>query len=262
MYKWLNKELSEVKWRKFFVFKGGVDPRAIAELEEQFAPLPIDYKRYLLERGDSRLFRCLVHGWYNFAILGNPQTQSGRDGETLLLIGFYKGCSAYFRKSNNTNEIEPCVLEGVRPALRRVAGSFGEWLKKRLESSRKLYKKSEWKHIAKGATPFSDEELRIVDALKDYDFEKTGISPDGNLLIRVHNGSSMKLHYLTAGARAKGRLEGAVRLQVSSIAPGETKIIERDCYKSLVRAEEIELFRKPPPDPEDRELYYEFRKPE
>ena len=77
----------------------------------------------------------------------------------------------------------------------------------------------------------------------------------------VTNGSHVRLPYLSIGIRSKdGRLIGGVWLPVSSIAPGETAIVEKDVYRDLVEPSAVEAYAKPDPDPEDRERYWEFRR--
>jgi hypothetical protein len=75
----------------------------------------------------------------------------------------------------------------------------------------------------------------------------------------------MVLPYLSLGIRGQLRppktepLHGGVWLPVSSISPGETRVVVKDCYKDLVDPREVEVFDQPDPEPEDRERYWEFR---
>jgi hypothetical protein len=263
MYDWLSEQVAGVKWQRFFAFKRDAEPNAIASIERQFAVLPHDYKSFILRFGEARLFRCLDHPSYNLAVFARPRVLEGRKGETLLAIGFFvNGGYAHLRKPKGAAVVEAGVFEGAGLQVRKAAASFEEWLKKRFNSSKALYKKRDWRRIIEGAPPFTEEELRIVEAIKRFDFEKVGAAASGNTLIKVYNGSAIKLRYLSIGVRAKGRIEGGGYLDVSDIGPGESKVIEHDCYKSLVSSDKIELFRKPPPEPEDREMFYEFGAPE
>jgi hypothetical protein len=54
-------------------------------------------------------------------------------------------------------------------------------------------------------------------------------------------------------------LNGGVWLPVSTILPGETHIVEKDCYKDLVDPRDVEAFDEPDPKPEDRDRYWEFK---
>jgi hypothetical protein len=111
-----------------------------------------------------------------------------------------------------------------------------------------------------GPQPFSQNEIQILEAAQLYSFESLGRNEDGKLLVKVHNGSNLCLKYLSVGVKVPRRsLFGATRLDVSQIKPGETKIFECDCYRSLAFGYETELFRRPPPIPEERRMYWELR---
>jgi uncharacterized cupin superfamily protein len=105
--------------------------------------------------------------------------------------------------------------------VRKVAESFEEWFKKRFEWAKRLYKKSDWKRILEGAPPFSADELRPVEAMKRFSFERVGTADNADMQIRVRNDSKLHLRYLTVGAKAPGRLDGAVYPDVSDIGPRE-----------------------------------------
>jgi hypothetical protein len=53
---------------------------------------------------------------------------------------------------------------------------------------------------------------------------------------------------------------GGVFLDVSHIGPGQTAIIERDCYKDHVAPADIVVSDYPPLGPEDRDRYWEISK--
>ncbi len=263
MYEWMIKEMADVTWKKFFTFQKDLDPEALAAQQKQFGALPRDYCEFVMQFRESRLFRRLAEGSYNMGVFSHPRIIKGLKGESLLEIGFFiNGGGVYFRKQKGSPRLGPGVFEGAGLQLRKSADSFEEWLKKRYASARKLYKKSDWRRILEGAVPFTEDELRIVEAIDKFAFEKAGIASNGNVLIKVHNDSKMRFDYLTIGVRAKGRIEGGGHVNVSRIGPGETKVVEHDCYKQLVPAERIELFRKPLPEPEEREMFYEFGAPE
>src|SRR5438128_2326869 len=68
MHDWLKKEADAVRWRKFFVFKRDADPVFFEMIEKQFGVLPTDYKQFVTEFGDSRLFRSLDDASYHVAV--------------------------------------------------------------------------------------------------------------------------------------------------------------------------------------------------
>lgn len=83
---------------------------------------------------------------------------------------------------------------------------------------------------------------------------------NGDIQFEVHNGSDMVFLFLSIGVRGKnGKVNGGVWLPVSSVMPGQTCIIEKDCYKDFIPPTEVDVFDKPDPDPEDRDRYWEFK---
>jgi hypothetical protein len=40
---------------------------------------------------------------------------------------------------------------------------------------------------------------------------------------------------------------------------GTLSSIEKDCYKEFLNPKDVEVFEEPDPEPEDRDLYWEFR---
>ena len=86
-----------------------------------------------------------------------------------------------------------------------------------------------------------------------------GVAKNGNLRFEVKNGSSIVLPYLTIGVDDERQsLGGAILLPVSHVRPGETTVVEQDCYKDLVSPDKIAAFEFPAPGPEDRDRYAEF----
>jgi hypothetical protein len=59
--------------------------------------------------------------------------------------------------------------------------------------------------------------------------------------------------------RGDGEAVARLELLVSSVSPGETRVVEKDCYKDLVDPKDVEVFEQPDPEPEDRDRYWEFR---
>ena len=85
-----------------------------------------------------------------------------------------------------------------------------------------------------------------------------GIEPDGQLRLRVHNGSDRVLSRFTIGVRySEPAFEGAIPLDVSKIEPGETAMITSPAYQTLAAPENVEL-RFDEPTPADREWYREL----
>ena len=86
-----------------------------------------------------------------------------------------------------------------------------------------------------------------------------GVDPDGNHIFEITNKGVRALSALTIGVRSKnGQLNGAIRLDVRHVRPGQTDVLRANCYKGLVPPQEIEVFALPNPQPEDRDQYFEF----
>jgi len=149
--------------------------------------------------------------------------------------------------------------------LRKTADGFEQWVEAKCTAARSLFKKKQWEAIEKGPLPFSEQEKAVVEARKKFGWKVVGVAYDGELRFEVYNGSTMTLPYLSVGVRGElrppksGPLNGGVWLPVSSVLPGETRIVEKDCYKDLVDPNDIEVFEQPEPEPEDRDCYWEFR---
>jgi hypothetical protein len=111
----------------------------------------------------------------------------------------------------------------------------------------------------KPVPPFDERELEIVEAMTKFAFRRVGVTAAGNVQVEIENGSSLELPYITVRVRAKNGMEGAVALQTAGILPGMSKVIEADLYRESMDPHFIELLRLPPPDPEDRPYYFEFR---
>lgn len=112
--------------------------------------------------------------------------------------------------------------------------------------------------------PFSEREQRIVAARKLFRWRHVGFAADGDAIFEVSNGSAMTLPYLSIGVQGRGgtRLVGGAWLDVSTIGPGQTGLVEHQCYKELLPTAEHEFFSTPDPTPETRDRFWEFmRKP-
>ena len=124
-----------------------------------------------------------------------------------------------------------------------------------------MYSDKEWAEILRGPEPFTPEEKALLDARRRIHWRELGIDESGKRIIEVTNNSSSVLPALTLGVRSKnGHLNGAIRLLVQTLLPGRTTTLHVDCYKNLVSPEDVELFDLPDPQPEDRELFWEFGK--
>jgi hypothetical protein len=263
MFEWLIDEMASVKTPKFHL----VDGPASGELREIILaseiPVPPSYKEFVLKFGNAKLFRMgSVHA---VGVFGAPREAETGQGEPLWYFGKSYPAPAYFKAQLLQPGHESPIFEWYHQAgLRKVSDDFETWLRKRCQAARRRYKKRQWEAIKPGPEPFSPEEERIVVARRRYRWRVLGVAPNGDLRFEVHNGSDITLPFLSLGVRGKPNpkntypLNGGVWLAVDTLAPGETGIIEKDCYKKLLNPVETEVFELPDPGPEDRERFWEF----
>lgn len=118
------------------------------------------------------------------------------------------------------------------------------------------------KPSAKPPKSFSASQLKIVAARRQFTWQHTGFAPNGNAMFVISNYSDMRLPYLSVGVQGRGgtKLIGGVWLDVSSIEPGCSGLVQRDCYKDQLGQEDVEFFSQDDPTPETRDRYWEFKR--
>lgn len=258
MFETIHDLIRSVNTPKFFLATHEVDWDAVAAIERACGRLPLDYVSFLHEFGQARLFRGPMMGLYQIEILRRPYVWDEAMGARAIQFGAIPGTPAVFKADAKSHRVASTVYLSVGAGHRRVGKSFGEWLLASIGRRRAKYSRRRWAEIVRGPQPFSPEEQRIVDALARYSFRKAGVAPNGDVLIEVFNGSNAILRNISVGVRAGDLVEGGVRLRVDMVGPGETRILSCDCYKDLIPADQVTLFREPPPGPEDREYRWEF----
>ncbi len=260
MYEWLEKEVSEIKWRKFHIidneFAGSISP----ELAEVYSSLPPSYMVFVSKFASAKLYRNITRDSCQVGVIYPPQEKILKNGEKLLRIGHFDDSKAYFRCSELFPGRESSVLEWTEEGFEQIADSFEEWLTKRCQDARKSYTKKKWKEIVNGPQPFTAKEEAIVEARRQFSWRVIGFDDNGDATIEVRNNSKLVLPYLSVGVRAKDTLEGGAWLDVSGIKPGQECIVKREIYKKLIKPDNTEVYSLPDPLPEDRERYWEFRK--
>jgi len=264
MYEWLKEEIASVNTLKFFVVDGHAPDHLRQAIEPSDTPVPPSYKAFVREFGDVALYR--QGGIYLVQVFANCVEAESSDGEPLLQFGRTDMSLAYFKEFLLMRGQESPVFESHNAqGLRQSYDNFEQWLMEKCSAARAQFKKKEWEDIEQGPKPFSTEERKLIEARRRFRWRVVGISPNGNLRFEVHNASTIVLPYLSIGIRGKlrspksGPLNGGIWLPVSSVLPGETRIIEKDCYKDVVDPGDIEAFEKPDPEPEDRDRYWEFK---
>ena len=92
----------------------------------------------------------------------------------------------------------------------------------------------------------------MIEARRRIQCRVLGIDAEGNHILEIINAGRRSLPALTMGLRSKdGQLNGAIRLNIKHIGPGQTAVLHADCYKNLVSPLEVEVFALPDPKPED-----------
>jgi len=264
MYEHLVEEMARVRTRKFHLVDGPAPPDLRQAVEESPVPVPPSYKEFVLRFGNAKLYRSVSS--YLVQVLAAPREARSVEGEPLLYFGRADMAQAYFKEALLVPGGESPVFEwDHEQGLQKTADGFEPWLEANRTAARRQFKKRQWEAIEKGPPPFTEQERAIVEARKRFRWRVVGVAPNGDLRFEVHNGSAMTLPYLSVGVRGRlmppniGPLDGGVWLPVSAVSPGETRIIEKDCYKDLVNPGDVEVFEDPDPEPEDRERYWEFR---
>jgi hypothetical protein len=263
MFEWLVDEMAKVKTRKFYLVDGPLpaDERELVERSE--LPIPPSYRSFVLQFGNAKLYR--MGSQYRVQVFAGPSADETEEGEPILCFGRTDEAAAYFKESLLTPGKESPAFEWNydEKIERQTANGFEEWLRKKCARARRFYTTEEWQEIEEGPPPFSDRERKIIEARRKFRWRIVGMSSSGNIQFEVHNGSSMMLQFLTIGIRGKRRgtdstLEGGVWLPVGSVLPGQTAVIEKDCYKQWVDPQDVVAFEEPDPEPEDRSRYWEF----
>jgi hypothetical protein len=255
MYDWLLNEVSSVKTPKFFVLGTGCSDDELSRLERETGNLPKDYKEFLRHFGGVRLFRDPTASIYYLEVLARPRKAEWVEPGVVMVASFVTD-PVYLRVGQD-GPVYACTWD----RLRKVGNSFAEWFSTSFAKAKRKFSKLEWKRIVEGPLPFTPEEARIVDAIREFHVRKVGVTETGDVIFQVSNQSNSTLPYLSIRVRGPENFEGGAWLPVSDIEPGQTKLVEFDCYKTLVQPQAIEIEKMPLPEPEDRLHYWEFGKP-
>lgn len=256
VFEWLDSELKRVKHTTFHKIEGESDPGD--------RNLPPSYREFIGKFGTVKLYRRSSYWLIN--IYGSPRFAESPDGTRLVNFGRTDTAIAYFAATSVSAGIEPPVIEWTHGrGLRNSKLSFALWLAAKAKAARRHFTAKEWRALEISPIPFDDEELLILDARQKYSWRIVGIAPNGDIRIEVTNAGLRVLPYLSIGVHARLRsrpgepFEGGIFLPVSGVLPGETQIIEFDCYKNIVDPLDVELIKLPQPAPDERNHYWEFR---
>jgi len=255
-FDWLEREIAAVKTPKFHVVErngGGLDwKRGVSA----WASLPSPYREFVTRFGTAKLYRNPRNNGYRVGVLAEPAELPSERRSKRIQLGWHDGATVYV-KSGDASVSSVFELE---EAEEKVAESFEEWLFTSCTRARGAYGKKEWAQILRGPPPFTLDEKAILNTRRLINWKLLGVDADRNHMFEVSNASGGCLPALTVGVRSRDkRLNGAVRLDIGHIKPGQSGILRVGCYKNLVSPSEIEVFALPEPNPEDREYYWELR---
>lgn len=258
MFEWLEQEITAVKTPRFHLVEGPADSKLRDAVDQSGLPLPAAYKEFVLKFGNAKLYRKSRNG-YRIIVYAGPREAKLDDGARIYHLGSHDGASVYVKPAKDSVELP--VFEFEDGCEEKVANTFEEWLEDSCARVRNKYvKEKKWVGILRGPEPFTLRENELIGGRKQIHWRVLGIDVDRKNMFEVTNASHSVLPALTVGIRSKdGQLNGAVRLNIQHIGPGQTAILHVDCYKDLKPPEEIEAFALPDPQPEDRDYYWEFR---
>lgn len=263
---WFRDEVRRVPSKKFYVFAA----RSSADLAgsvNKYGTLPPDYLEFVQELGEARLFRALHSPWHYLPVFApseaqpeEPNSRPGRGDPLRLKIGhFINTGPVWYESDSGSSFVNAQLFVAISNRRRKVTATFEEWLLRRFQDCRKFFSPQEWKDILAPVPPFSFQEQRIVAAMSEFQFQKAGVTPEGDVLVAVENHSLLSVRYLTVGVRDQNGSTGSCMLPTADIGPGTSRTIRSEMYKGSMDPYKVELFRLPLPDPEDRPYYGEFR---
>lgn len=263
MFEWLDQELKLINTKKFHLVTMPVDEQNPRTTECYNLPFPASYKEFVSRFGSVMLYR--KHSYYKIGVYASPRREMNRkSGEVFYRFGHCDSNGAFFKETLLREGEESPVFEGGEDRMHIASDCFQSWFNSACESARRTYTEKEWQAIRRGPSPFSPHELRIVEARRKFQWRIVGTGGDGKVLFEVYNGSDIVLPFLSVGIRGKqrdceGLLEGCAWLPIGALLPGQTVVIEKECYKNAVEPKSIEAFERPDPEPEDRDRFWEFK---
>ncbi len=245
-YEWLLAELERIRTRKFHQLDGPIGDAAaglgMPHLE------PSGYLDYLRQVGSGRFFRQSLFG-YKLGVYNLPKPHPGYP--SFFQIAYDDGDLVY------ANLGHPGVFDKRKTPL---AGSFGDWLMDAYKRIKSSYTPAQWNSIESGPPPFDAAEQVVINAREKFEWRDAGFAPDGDRLIEILNASSIFLSALTLRVVSNdGRLNGAIVVDVSKLAPGSREVFPMSCYKKLIDPAELRLHSISDVGPEDRDFLDELK---
>ena len=258
-FSWLEDQIRTVKTNNFFVVDGPVSKSLRKRIETTPLGVPSSYKSLAIQFGNAKLYCSRQR--YIVEVFAAPRETKSAEEEELLQFGKTDESPGFFKMADLRDDGAEIPVYEWNPedGVHKAYPGFESWLVENCRIARRQFKKKRWTEIENGPRPFSEHEEAIIQARRLFKWKLVGIADDGDLLLEVSNGSTMRLPYLTVGVRGKTIGRGGKFVPVSAIQPGERKVIKVGCYKKVEPPSELELFDEPDPLPETRDSYWEFR---
>jgi hypothetical protein len=249
-----GEELKTIRTNRFHVLTP-ITQHEIEAVREKWPDLPSDYIGFLAEFGNARLYKELSYYIIGVYLVNKPTDFAD---EEFLLIGHYDSDSVYFRIRDLENSL-PNVYQGTSGHILQKSYTFEEWFVTSCRSAKKRYSSKEWKRILEGPRPFSQAELKILEARRRFQWSVVSVD-EREWRFVVHNNSEITLSYLSIGyVSIDGKTETGKWLDVSRIGPGQSALITDDWSHWSYSPLDFRAVPRPDPQPEDRDRYWEFR---
>lgn len=160
-------------------------------------------------------------------------------------------------RGGHINEVGPVyTTRSLRGRVQQINRSFEGWFAESYLAHRQQYSASEWLRMAVSPPPFSEQQLQIAHARKQFSWRVLNLNPrrfETEITLSVRNKSHIVLPYISLDAREVG---GVQRFYVpTSGIPAGTESVARasTCFRGA-----FQIFDAPEPLPEDLENYREF----
>lgn len=262
MYTWLTKEIDMIKTRRYHLIH--LPPSSQSQEMSARRLLPPSYLEFVDKFGHSKLYKSGTG--YIIHVFEIPHVKFELDDNLYIQFGAIMGLTAACYRVDDLSfgteapvfelffldgeyEIEPTYL------------SFDRWLFKNANEIKANISEGEWELLVKGPPPFTQDELRIVEERKKFAYSLIGFTDSGDAKILIKNQSQISLPYLSVGVKWKGTNQPAqtIWLPIHDLEPGDSRIILHDAYKKFIPREGVELVDLPDPEPEDMDIYWEFK---
>lgn len=193
--------------------------------------------------------REMIEGWPEKIQAAQKITNCWRDGKNLERIRYGTECEDW------SGDTKPCPDCGVDKGefhvqncdVEECPACGGQMLSCDCSSS---------KYPKKPANPFSQRELKIIEARSKFIWRLIGFAKNRDGIFEVENHSTTRLPYLSIGIRGPN-LIGGVWLDVAAIGPGESGKVQKNCYG--IDPKHVESFSTAEPTPETRDRFWEFK---